>query len=342
MISSWICWVPSKMSRIFASRAHFSSSSSSPRPADAAERDAAQRDVDARSGRPWPSRRRRAASWAWSCRPSRRPPSSAVARPRSRIRARAARRRRRAGCWRGGRSRPRPRPRRAARGCARDRRGRRRAPSRRRAGRVLSKVRITPPKPFLVSISGLPSRSSLGTRQSSRMKAAVSEARMPSLCSRRSSFRPGFERSTTKDLIAARPTSRSRLAQTTTSSARSPDGDVDLLAVEDVLVAVELGRRADRGRVGAGLGLGDRHRRPLAGEALLLVLVGDRGDGRVAEALARHRQQQADVAPAHLDDREDRRHVGAVAVAAVAVLLGLADAGGAGAARCRRPRRGRR
>ena len=34
MISSWICWVPSKMSRIFASRAHFSSSSSSPSPAE--------------------------------------------------------------------------------------------------------------------------------------------------------------------------------------------------------------------------------------------------------------------------------------------------------------------
>ena len=30
MISSWICCVPSKMSRIFASRAHFSSSSLSP------------------------------------------------------------------------------------------------------------------------------------------------------------------------------------------------------------------------------------------------------------------------------------------------------------------------
>ena len=29
-ISSWICWVPSKMSRILASRAHFSSSSFSP------------------------------------------------------------------------------------------------------------------------------------------------------------------------------------------------------------------------------------------------------------------------------------------------------------------------
>src|SRR3954447_10383060 len=31
-INSWICWVPSKMSRIFASRAHFSSSSFSPYP----------------------------------------------------------------------------------------------------------------------------------------------------------------------------------------------------------------------------------------------------------------------------------------------------------------------
>jgi hypothetical protein len=30
MIRSWICWVPSKMSRIFESRAHFSSSSFSP------------------------------------------------------------------------------------------------------------------------------------------------------------------------------------------------------------------------------------------------------------------------------------------------------------------------
>jgi hypothetical protein len=30
MMRSWICCVPSKMSRIFASRAHFSSSSSSP------------------------------------------------------------------------------------------------------------------------------------------------------------------------------------------------------------------------------------------------------------------------------------------------------------------------
>ena len=91
------------------------------------------------------------------------------------------------------------------------------------SGRVLSNVCMTPAKPFLVSISGEPSRFSLGTRQSSRMNAAVSEARIPSLCSRRSSFMPGFERSTTNDLIAARPTERSSVAHTTTRSARSPD-----------------------------------------------------------------------------------------------------------------------
>ena len=34
---------------------------------------------------------------------------------------------------------------------------------------------------------------------------------------------PGFERSTTNDLIAARPTLRSSVAHTTTRSARSPD-----------------------------------------------------------------------------------------------------------------------
>ena len=53
-------------------------------------------------------------------------------------------------------------------------------------------------------------------------------------------------------------------------------GDVDLLAVEHVLVAVEHRGGADRGRVRARLGLGDRHRRPAAGEALELLVVGDR------------------------------------------------------------------
>ena len=64
------------------------------------------------------------------------------------------------------------------------------------------------------------------------------------------------------DLIAARPLSRSSVAQTTIRSARSPGGDEDLLAVEHVLVAVQLRGGADRGRVRAGLRLGDRHRRP--------------------------------------------------------------------------------
>ena len=51
---------------------------------------------------------------------------------------------------------------------------------------------------------------------------AVSEARIPSLCSSRSSFRPGLSRSTTNDLIAPRPCLRSSVAHTTISSARSP------------------------------------------------------------------------------------------------------------------------
>ena len=50
-------------------------------------------------------------------------------------------------------------------------------------------------------------------------------------------------------------------------------------------------------------------------EPLQLLVVGDRGDRGVAEALARHREQQADVAPAHLRDRQHRGEVGAVLVA---------------------------
>ena len=92
-------------------------------------------------------------------------------------------------------------------------------------------------------------------------------------------------------------------------------GDVDLLAVDDVLVAVLAGGGLDVRGVRAGAGLGDRHRGPGAGEALELLVVGDRGDRGVAEPLARHRQQQADVAPAHLHDGQHRGEVGAVLVA---------------------------
>ena len=91
------------------------------------------------------------------------------------------------------------------------------------SGRVLSNVAIAPAKPWLVSMSGEPRRFSAGTRQSSNRIAAVSEARMPSLCSSRSTVIPGVPFGTTNDLIAARPSDRSRVAQTTTASDRSPE-----------------------------------------------------------------------------------------------------------------------
>jgi hypothetical protein len=81
---------------------------------------------------------------------------------------------------------------------------------------------MAPAKPFAASTSGLPSRFSFGMRQSSSTKLAVSEARMPSLSSTRTSFRPGLSRSTTNGLIAARPLVGSTVAHTTSRSARSP------------------------------------------------------------------------------------------------------------------------
>ena len=62
----------------------------------------------------------------------------------------------------------------------------------------------------------------MGTRQSVNRIVAVSEARMPSLCSSRSTTMPGVPFSTTKDLIAARPLLLSTDAQTTTASQRPP------------------------------------------------------------------------------------------------------------------------
>ena len=88
---------------------------------------------------------------------------------------------------------------------------------------MLSKVAIAPAKPCLTSTSGEPRRFSFGTRQSVKVIAAVSEARMPSLCSSRSTAIPGVPFSTTNDLIAARPRLLSSVAQTTTLSARSPE-----------------------------------------------------------------------------------------------------------------------
>ena len=91
---------------------------------------------------------------------------------------------------------------------------------------------------------------------------------MPSLCSRRASVMPGVPFSTTKLLIAARPRVGIERGPHHDGVAALAGGDEDLLAVEHVVVAVLARRRADRGRVAARVGLGDRHRRPLAREAL--------------------------------------------------------------------------
>ena len=165
------------------------------------------------------------------------------------------------------------------------------------SGRVLSKVAIAPAKPCLMSISGEPSRSSAGTRQSVKVITAVSEARMPSLCSSRSTLMPGvvladherLDRRAAERLVERRP-DHDRVRALA-------GGDVDLLAVDDVLVAVLHRGGGDVGGVRPGAGLGDRHRRPGAAEALELLLVGDRRDRRVAQALARHREQQRRCRP---------------------------------------------
>ena len=81
---------------------------------------------------------------------------------------------------------------------------------------------MTPAKPLSASMSAEPSRFSTGTRQFSKRIVAVSEARMPSLCSRRSTVMPGVSFMTTNDLIAARPSDLSSVAQTTTASQRPP------------------------------------------------------------------------------------------------------------------------
>ena len=166
---------------------------------------------------------------------------------------------------------------------------------------------MAPPNDFCCRSPGSPSRASFGTRQSSSRNAAVSEARMPSLCSRRSSISPGLSRSTTNDLIAARPCVAVQRGPHHEQVGALARGHVDLLAVEHVLVAVEHRGGADGGRVRAGLRLGDGHAGPQAVVALGLLLVRHRGDRRVAQALARQRQQQADVAPAQLHDAQHGR-----------------------------------
>jgi hypothetical protein len=77
-------------------------------------------------------------------------------------------------------------------------------------------------KPSLVfGTSALPSTLSSGTRQSSRISIAVSEARMPSFFSSFATLMPGVPCSTTNALMPARPFERSSVAHTTTNPSLS-------------------------------------------------------------------------------------------------------------------------
>ncbi len=106
-------------------------------------------------------------------------------------------------------------------------------------------------------------------------------------------------------------------------------GDEDLLAVDHVLVAVDLGGGGYRGRVGAEAGFGDGHRGPhVLAEPFQLFVGGHTADGGVAEALAGHGEHQSDVAPTDLDHVDDGRHVAAVVVGFLGIL-GVAECLGA-------------
>ena len=67
-----------------------------------------------------------------------------------------------------------------------------------------------------------PRRFAAGMRQSSKNSSAVEEPRIPSLPSAFPDAKPGVPRSTRKAVMPSRPASRSTVANTTTTSARSP------------------------------------------------------------------------------------------------------------------------
>ena len=152
-------------------------------------------------------------------------------------------------------------------------------------GLVLSKVSMTPAKPFSTLISGLPSRLSLGMRAFSNRSTRgvrsfdaelVLEAldRDAGVLARNDER---LDRRAAHGLVQRRP-------HHDVGGARA-GGDEDLLAVDHVLIAVERGGGRDRGRVGAEARLGDRHRGPHLAEPLELLVGRDAGDRRVAQPL---------------------------------------------------------
>ena len=86
-ISCWICWVPSKMSRILESRRPLLQQLALAVAEGAGQLDAAQRDVGADAAGLGLGHRGLAASWACGCRPSTPPAGSAGTPPPSRPRA---------------------------------------------------------------------------------------------------------------------------------------------------------------------------------------------------------------------------------------------------------------
>ena len=185
-------------------------------------------------------------------------------------------------------------------------------------GRVLSKVSMTPAKPFSTWISGLPSRLSLGMRALSKRITAVSEALMPSLCSRRSTVTPGCSRGTMNDLIAARPSDLSSVAHTTMWVAREPAvtkifSPLMTYSSPSSLAVVDTAAESEP-KLGSVMAIAAHS----LAEPLQLFVGGHAGDRGVAEALARHRQHQCDIAPADLDHVEHGGHVAAVVVVSLA------------------------
>ena len=116
-------------------------------------------------------------------------------------------------------------------------------------------------------------------------------------------------------------------------------GDEDLLAVDDVVIAVETRGGVDVGRIGARFRLGDGHGDPAPLEARELLFVGHRGDGGIAEPLARNGEGEPHVTPAELGEAEHGRHAAAVAHLLLAVVdFGAAQVTRAGTAAWRRHR----
>ena len=218
-------------------------------------------------------------------------------------------------------------------------------------GRVISKVARAFEAPafwperarssFLLSLSIPPSSCSPGIRQSSRMTSAVWEARMPIFVSLLPWRKPGVPLPITKEAWPRWPSSGSTVATTTWTSAMPAVGDEDLGAVQDPLVAVELGGGAQALHVGAGLRLGDRVGAELdlvVGAEALRHPLGDLlggargGEARGGEAGAADRERDAGAAPVQLlggDDAELAVGVGAHALHVVepvqAPLAGLLD-----------------